>query len=96
MFVLSITPTKFLHQVFANHSDFVTVSLNDTHSTQFNVSGINCHCDHLVVISPFISGNCVSPKEALQVFQKLNICKTFQIPFSKSFTFKLRGPPIDV
>ncbi len=93
--MLSFTPTKFLHKIFANHSDFITYTL-DSHSTQFNVYGINCHCDNLVVISPYTSGKSVSQKVALHVFPLLNICKISKLPFSKPFTFKLRGPPFNV
>jgi hypothetical protein len=47
------SPTKFLHDVFADHSDFVNKKINYSNSPQYLQSGVNCHCDNLVVISPY-------------------------------------------
>lgn len=93
IFALSNTPTKVLHKLFANHTDFISKALNESDAPQLNVTGINCHCDNLVVISPFTSGRIISSQTILHSFAEYIIAKVSDIHFSQTFFFELRGPP---
>ncbi|MGN6435262.1 MAG: hypothetical protein ACTHMM_01965 [Agriterribacter sp.] len=48
----SITPKKFLHDLVADHTDDITVAVNDGHD-HIDHHGFNCNCDNLVATSPF-------------------------------------------
>lgn len=93
IFALSNTPTKYLHQLFANHTDFVSKTLTDSKSPQFNVTGINCHCESNVVIAPYTAGNAFKIKSIAPVFTQIPVAGICTIIFSESFSFGLRGPP---
>ena len=94
IFALSNTPTKVLHTLFANHTDFISKTFKESNAPQLNVTGINCHCDNLVVIAPYTSGNSILLQNILPLFAKYNIAKVACIPFSQTFFFELRGPPV--
>jgi len=96
IFALSNTPTTFLHKIFANHTDFVSVSTTDSHQTQISVTGINCHCNNLVVISPYTTETSVLSATITSKFQEFNIADISAIPVSQPFFFKLRGPPFNI
>jgi hypothetical protein len=93
IFALSITPTKYLHKLFANHIDFVSKTLTDSNSPQINVTGINCHCESNVVIAPYTPGNVYKIEPVSLSFSPYTIVGIYKIIFSKSFSFGLRGPP---
>jgi hypothetical protein len=93
IFALSNTPTKYLHKLFANHTDFVSKTLTDSNTPQLNVAGINCHCESNVVIAPYTvhSAIILTPlSREFLAYAQAGICK---IVFSESFSFGLRGPP---
>lgn len=92
--VLSNTPTGFLHKIFANHSDFVNNAISDSNKPQLNTTGINCHCDHLVVIAPYTSAPAVLTVTILPSFAEYNIDRRANALFSQPLLFKLRGPPL--
>lgn len=53
IFVFSITPKQWLHDIITNHHDSRSpVSTDDRQS--ISISGFHCKCDNLVVQSPFI------------------------------------------
>jgi len=54
IFALSITPKRFLHEVFAKHSDSRTKKNTDK-PFQLTYQGFNCEVDNLVAQSPFES-----------------------------------------
>ncbi|MDP4285864.1 MAG: hypothetical protein Q8891_15725 [Bacteroidota bacterium] len=97
IFALSNTPTKVLHKLFANHTDFVSKAYKESNAPQLNVTGINCHCESNVVIAPYTPGSLILlPGNTLPAFAKHSIAKAVHIPFSQTFFFELRGPPSQV
>ncbi len=86
-------PTKYLHQLFANHTDFVTQTTSSDKTTQLNVSGIDCHCNSLVVIAPYTCTNEIIIQKLPLSFAEYSIAKGYTISFSQKFFFELRGPP---
>jgi hypothetical protein len=93
IFTLSNTPTKYLHKIFANHTDFVSKTLTDSNSPQFNVTGINCHCESNVVIAPYTAVNVFKIEPVPSEFSEHAIAGIYKIIFSESLSFGLRGPP---
>ncbi|MDQ2719071.1 MAG: hypothetical protein M3Z26_04820 [Bacteroidota bacterium] len=93
IFTLSTMPTKYLHQLFANHTDFITVTNDNFKIPQLNVSGIDCHCNSLVVIVPYTcSSETVTQKIPLS-FAGYSIANGSNICFYPVFFSELRGPP---
>jgi hypothetical protein len=93
IFALSNTPTKYLHKIFANHTDFVSKTLTDSNTPQLNVAGINCHCESNVVIAPYTIQSAITFKPLAPVFCKYRVGGICKIIFSESLSFGLRGPP---
>jgi hypothetical protein len=93
IFALSNTPTKFLHTLFANHTDFVSNSFNNSGNPELSVTGINCHCDNLVVISPYTTVNTILSQIIVRSFPDYSIAKSTHIPVSQKIFFDLKGPP---
>lgn len=52
LFVFSITPKKYLHDLVANHTDFYSTYAGS--ETAVHKAGINCDCEDLVVSTPFV------------------------------------------
>jgi len=92
-FALSNTPTKYLHWLFANHTDFISKTLTDSNTPQINAAGIDCHCITNVVIAPFTMGSSLVIQAPVSVFPGYTIAAVQQIPFLQSFSFGVRGPP---
>jgi hypothetical protein len=90
---LSNTPIKYLHQLFANHKDFVSKTLTDSNTPQFNLSGINCHCETNVVIAPYTPGTAFEVKLLLPTFIVNTVSPVQKFFYSETFSFGLRGPP---
>jgi hypothetical protein len=93
IFALSNTPTKYLHKLFANHTDFISKTLTDSNSPQINPAGINCHCESNVVIAPYTVGSVFKIEHVFPEFSEYTIAGIYKIIFSESFSFGLRGPP---
>ncbi|HEV8083996.1 MAG TPA: hypothetical protein VGP55_12380 [Chitinophagaceae bacterium] len=93
IFALSITPTKVLHFVFANHKD---ANVNNTKTSKtpiVSVAGYNCRCDNLVVTSPFTFQHQSISVEIPEIYplRKAETVPTFHV--INHFFFELRGPP---
>jgi hypothetical protein len=93
IFALSNTPTRFLHALFANHTDYVNKQIPDSHTPQLNVSGIDCHCNSNVVITPYTFENPAATKSKKPQFHNFNIVLNERISFTQPVTSGLRGPP---
>ncbi|MBS1737453.1 MAG: hypothetical protein JSS98_12720 [Bacteroidetes bacterium] len=52
-FLLSVTPVKILHSLFANHTDCIVSTNHDSKQTTLTAAGIDCHCNANVVTTPF-------------------------------------------
>jgi len=91
LFTFSITPRQFLHDLFADHTDFYT-SCHGTEATISN-SGKNCKCDDLVVSVPFLGLDTAEEVASLSEHGFYNQV-SYQFYFSSTFsTPDLRGPP---
>ncbi len=93
IFALSNTPTKYLHQLFANHTDFITKTLSDLNTPQLHVSGIDCHCESNVVIAPYTPADSFEIEPVSTVFAAYIVTGKNEIVFAESLSFRLRGPP---
>lgn len=93
IFLLSNTPTKCLHWLFANHKDFVSKTLTDSNKPQINSPGIDCHCVSNVVIAPYTMQSAVVIKAPAPVFFNYPVSAISPIVFSQPISFGLRGPP---
>lgn len=90
--MLGITPKKFLHDLFAKHTD-VTFKLKSDKPFQLSTSGYNCDCDNLVAESTFTND--------LQVFN-FPVFTSFSNYIVRDISFSsidktyspLRGPPV--
>jgi len=92
LFTFSITPKRYLHDLFAGHTHIVT---NSSTAEQAHVikSGFNCDCNTLVATSSFID-----EKDNIGVVwptMYLAFLVSFSNPvYSASYSFtELRGPP---
>lgn len=92
IFALSVTPTRYLHQLFANHKDFISKT-NPGPRPQLNVAGINCHCETNVVIAPYTVQPSPLITQQLPVFKDFTFSDGETPVFSGLFSFGLRGPP---
>lgn len=93
-FALSNTPTKYLHELFANHTDFVSKTLTNSNKPQLNVSGINCHCETNVVIAPYTVTPGFTLKPVLPNTVEFTESRICNIAVSQTISFGLRGPPV--
>ncbi|MEO8821557.1 MAG: hypothetical protein ABI374_11985 [Ginsengibacter sp.] len=93
IFLLSATPTKYLHAIFANHKDFVSKTLTDSNTPQINAPGIDCHCESNVVIAPYTMQSTVVIKAPSPVFFNYIISGITSTVLSRPLSFGLRGPP---
>lgn len=94
VFALSITPKRFLHEVFAKHSDSKSKK-NDDKPYQLINSGYNCDSDNFVAESIFLSGE---PYFELPLFSTFSsyIFKNLSFSSILRFYFSLRGPPVNI
>ena len=93
IFLLSNTPTKYLHWLFANHKDFISKTLTDSNKPQINAPGIDCHCETNVVIAPYTVQSTVAIIPPVPVFFNFTVTGISTIVFSQPLSFGLRGPP---
>ena len=93
IFALSNTPTKYLHYLFADHTDFKSKVLNDTACPQLSVAGLNCHCESNVVIAPYTLSASFEITPLLPIITEYPGSFSYSVIFSRSISFGLRGPP---
>ena len=92
IFIISITPTLYLHEIFAGHSD-ASIAIAKSPGEQVRAAGFACDCDSLVATSPFTEifpgfvlrvASCYKP----QILAPIPAHKTQPRPY-----LELRGPP---
>ena len=93
LFVLCNTPTKYLHAIFANHSDFISKTLTESSHPQINAPGIDCHCQSNVIIAPYTLQPGIVIKAPVLFFSGYFISPVQKFSFSQHDSFGLRGPP---
>jgi hypothetical protein len=93
IFTLSSTPKRYLHDIFANHTEAVS---HQAEQGKLIVSeaGFNCDCDNLVGTSP-----CDELTEfityTLQFQYPLFLTQYYyNVPAEQVHFFELRGPPV--
>jgi hypothetical protein len=91
IFIFSITPKQYLHDLVASHTDFYS----DTHNGKATVSqaGLNCHTEDQVVSTPFIETSCHLQLAIVPVFLD-DTPSFFSFFYAPPLTTKdSRGPP---
>lgn len=92
LFLFSITPKRYLHNLFAKHEDVVLkVSADDRE--HLCKSGFQCDCDRLVSTSPFVDDNHVLEFIPLIYFGKPDTFVVISQYSSTPSLTGLRGPP---
>jgi len=94
VFALSITPKRFLHNLFAKHIDITSKKRNDI-PFQLSKSGYNCDCDNLVAESTFVSDQHIFSfplftSFSAYIFKEISFCSISKI------YYPLRGPPVNI
>jgi hypothetical protein len=56
LFVLSITPKRYLHHWFANHTDVALHQQGTDGPAHLQQDGFRCDCDNPVATAPFTNG----------------------------------------
>jgi len=93
LLVLCNTPTKYLHAIFANHSDFISKTLTESNHPQINAPGIDCHCQSNVIIAPYTMQAGIVIKAPVRFFQGYFNSAFQKFSYSQHYCFGLRGPP---
>jgi hypothetical protein len=91
VFVFSITPKQWLHDVVTNHKDSRSGSIDDKQS--ISTSGFHCKCDNLVVQSPFINYEAPEVVNLPEFFVQYQTSIVSNLISAKHFFSELRGPP---
>jgi hypothetical protein len=91
IFAFSITPKKYLHDLVADHTDYYSFHI----STEASVgqAGFNCHCDDLVVSTPFIPTAFTTDISLPTLYNEYVVTSFRQFNLSTQYTKDLRGPP---
>ncbi|MEO6948391.1 MAG: hypothetical protein ABI123_02080 [Ginsengibacter sp.] len=95
-FALCNTPTRVLHQLFANHTDFVNQHFSNSKSPQVSTAGIDCHCQSNVVVNPYALGDGLYISKIIPEHISFKSWSIVSHPFSRTITFGLRGPPAPI
>ena len=94
VFALSITPKRFLHNIFAKHIDSRPVK-NSKKPYQLTNSGYNCDSDNLVAESTFLndlSSFEFPPSTSFSFY----IVKDISFTSIAALYSQLRGPPVNI
>lgn len=96
VFALCNTPTRYLHRIFANHTDYTAKTWNHTGQPQLDVTGISCHCESNVVMAPYTFTTAPSISVPVRFLHR-EYRPVITGKFSASLYFiGLRGPPYAV
>ncbi len=90
--MLSITPRKYLHDLIFDHTD----SYSSTHSddaTTISQAGFNCHCEDLVVSTPFVNVSLEMHVPAGLHYKAFSPALYSSFFSNTHITKDLRGPP---
>ncbi len=94
LFAVSITPKKFLHNIFAKHIDYNSTKSN-AKPYQINKSGYNCDVENLVAEPTFVRDH-PSFEFVLFSFFATYIVKDISLSSFFPIYSPLRGPPVDI
>lgn len=93
VFVLAIFPKKYLHDLIANHKDYVSALPNTNSGDELSKAGFNCHIDNLVVECPFVTANISFEISTPLLFPSYFDNGIERVFLSPQFDLQLRGPP---
>lgn len=94
LFILSNTPTRALHHLFADHKDTaVQVNCIDRSAPNIHSSGLNCHCNSNVVIAPYLAAELPTWYPPRFFHFRQEIPKTASPAFKTVLIIGLRAPP---
>ena len=91
IFIFSITPKKYFHDLVADHTDYYAFVQGD--ETVVSKAGFNCHCENPVVSTPFIESSIEQARDSEIQYQEFsyNLYHFYFLSFNT--TEDLRGPP---
>ncbi len=92
LFILSIMPRLYLHEVFAAHKDLVENTCQD--QPTIGKDGFTCDLNDLVATSPFTETETSIALNPEIDFPVLHTRYTSQIATAAPECFSLRGPPV--
>lgn len=96
IFVFSIMPKKFLHDLLSNHLDTLASSPVNDCTSHVNVAVFHCQCDNLVAESPFDEEQHIFNVTAPVFILSHHIQYSYPYVYTADFFFELRGPPVYV
>lgn len=96
VFIFAIFPKKYLHDLIANHKDYVSAIAGTNEGNELAKAGFNCHTDSVVVECPFVANSNsfeISVPVLFSPYFDGSLQKVFTTPH---FDLQLRGPPVGV
>lgn len=96
MFLLSITPKRFLHDSFASHIDDYRLKKGGPASlknTTISSAGFNCKIDDLVVEGFFVQSSVAFSLYKPLFYREYSVEKYSSYLPDNHFVSRLRGPP---
>ena len=91
VFIFSITPKQWLHNVITDHKDSYAVSIDG--KAILTTTGFHCNCDNLVVQSPFINYDLSAELNVPEFFVQHRFTAISNLISTDHFFSSLRGPP---
>jgi hypothetical protein len=91
-FTFSITPKRYLHDLFTGHKDYVSKSGNDE-KIHISQNGFKCDCNTLVATSPFTEHSDEIDITISTEYPSLFVSLTTSLHTSSHSHIELRGPP---
>ena len=94
VFILGITPKRYLHNIFAKHIDSKS-QRNDSIPYQLSASGYNCDNDNLVAESAFTSDSHLLNFPIPIIFSNYTLIDVTYSSVEEVYA-SLRGPPVNI
>ncbi len=94
VFILAATPKRFLHTIFADHTDVAWVKSSDKKQLSFSNQTYHCQIDNLVVELPFFSSTSFLFHTSIQHVEKFQEHYVFEIIDNNQLVNSSRGPPV--
>jgi hypothetical protein len=94
LFIFSITPKKYWHDLVVDHTDSYSFNLNNEPSV--DEAGFNCHVDDLVVKSPFVEVSLLVPTTPTFIYSDAPTITLLKVKPKSVETKDSRGPPVNI
>lgn len=94
VFILAATPKRFLHSIFADHKDVVSVKVNNKNHTTFSNQSYHCQIDNLVIELPFFNSIIFLLPTLIQHIAQFKEHYIYISVDNNRIEDSLRGPPI--